>query len=962
MKSVPAPLVLSICFVFNSLFVSAQLPDTVMAERMLARAERFLGVPDFDSAAATGFDLLSFARQKKLPSYVAAAWSTLGVVAYHTNQAMDAVSRFDSALSVRRAYLGPDHPEVAVALSNIGSLLLDLFGDAEAALERFEEAYRICSNRPGGCAEGFSGSLYNNLGNVHAARGNYELAEHFYLRSYEIRSGYPDDPRYKLASLLNNLGSMKAETGHTGSARDYLLQSESLYLRWNKGNESPDLVQVRLNLGVVANLEYERSQAKKYLYSALRLGEKFYDNLYLEFGKIHHNLAVIYNEEDSLDAAERHYRSAIEFWETNFGFHPDQTASITGLGLIAGKRGLKAEALELYKKAEALDEANFPPQHIRRANNYHLIGTFFQNNGDHRQAYHYYRKQLQALGLAELSKDSLSKARPSQLLVTGLTNLGKLYFDRYRVNKSTAQLDSALMVFSLADSVLQKLREVRLTFGEQKQLLSDARAMAEWSIQAEIARYGKNTERAFYRSEQNRAYNLYAKFREDAAVRYSGVPDSLTSLYRNWSYEIAHADNLLQEMPADDPAYFKTRAHLAELRMKMSALKQTLAGYEKYYKFRFGTSTASLREVQQKILRPGEVMVQYFAGDSAIFVSVVSKDRYEFQVIPNDFDLKGKVDALRWGITAYFLAPKQDDTLLESTLDAYERNAQELYRRLVAPLKLRPADSLLIIVPDGVLWYVPFEALLSAAPPAHGDLKDYPYLLRKHRISYAYSATLLREAAGFRHQDFSTPLVACAPFSDAGPEGKGIKDDLFTPLIYSAGEVRAAQRLLGGDTLIGNQATKSAVVSRIPDARIVLFSTHGLAGEEGYLAFYPDTGQAKGNNLLRIGEVYNLPLHADLVIFSACETALGQQQTGEGLISLARAFTYSGTGGIVTTLWSVNESSTSAIVTALCENLAAKKTARESLSAAKQHWLNTCTSEGAHPWYWAGMIGMGVLR
>lgn len=947
---------------FALLFASPAKADPTdsIAELMVTRANSLLNSGQLDSAVRCGEELLDYSRKKNLPLYESTAWAVFSMVSYQKGEADSAVMQQDTVLAIRRRYYGDNHLQVASAQSNIGAILLDLKGDLDAALGRFREALRICESEKDKCSDNFLAALYNNTGNAQASRNNYEEAEQWYLKSYAIRSKYPDDPRYKLAALLNNLGTLKIETGHTSAAVDYLLLSESLYLKWNNNEETPDLIQVRMNLGATANLEYERKRAKDYFYDALRLGQQFYGNQYLEFGKIHLNLGNVLNEEDSLNAAEKHYRTAYEFWESNFGFHPDQTVALLGLGILASKRGDDTEALRLYEEAKTLNEANFPAKHDRKAYTYHEIGVYHSKKGDSAKARAYFLKQLSALGIEEIRPAALASAPPSNLMVTGLTNLGITHFEEYKATSEVGQLDAALRVFALADSVVQKLRELRLSFSEQNELLRHARLLTEWAMQAEMARYGPKTESIFNRSEQNRGLNLYGKFREDAAVRFSGVPDSLVSNHRKLQYEIAYFEKKLREMPPSDSNFHAVQTKTAELRLAMSALKDKLAGFEKYHKFRFGTASASLADVQKKILKKGELMVQYFEGDSVIFVFLVSQDRYDVQVITKDFGLEEKVEAMRWGITAYYASRQHDEALLLSSIEQYEKNALELYQRLIAPLHLRPADSLLVIVPDGVLWLLPFDALLSQSPEMLGDFKSYPYLLKNHRINYAYSATLLREAETQpRKKMAAKSLFACAPFDKPYPELKSI--DGFPVLPESRWEVDMAWRALGGDTLIGRLAVKNRVLESLTDYRIILFSTHAKAGDEGYAAFFPEASSRAGQNRLFTTDVYNLEVAADVVIFSACETTLGKSMPGEGLISLARAFTYAGARGLLATHWEMNDFSSSRIIASVCGQLSNDVPAHHAIWNAKREWLSTCSAEGAHPWFWAGTIGLGFF-
>lgn len=147
--------------------------------------------------------------------------------------------------------------------------------------------------------------------------------------------------------------------------------------------------------------------------------------------------------------------------------------------------------------------------------------------------------------------------------------------------------------------------------------------------------------------------------------------------------------------------------------------------------------------------------------------------------------------------------------------------------------------------------------------------------------------------------------------------------------------------------------------------RILHLATHGVAdervGDYSYLAFASEADSI-ANELLYVRDLYNLQLNADMVVLSACQTALGRLQRGEGIISLARAFAYAGARSIVTTLWSVEDASTKTLMLAFYRHLQAGMPKDQALQQAKLEWIANAGYFKAHPYCWAGLIVIGDAK
>ena len=297
--------------------------------------------------------------------------------------------------------------------------------------------------------------------------------------------------------------------------------------------------------------------------------------------------------------------------------------------------------------------------------------------------------------------------------------------------------------------------------------------------------------------------------------------------------------------------------------------------------------------------------------------------------------------------------------LRESVVDQSQRFrhlSHELYRVLIQPVEpLLIGKRYLLIVPDDALHLLPFQVLLTqpSESRASGDL---PYFVRSHAIAYAPSATIfdvLRQRRTLGHSQRRS-FIAFAPV-EFGPEGVPLPGTLF--------EVdKIAQFFAKGDAVLKVRAaaTKSAALSGdLGDFRYIHFATHGCADDtdpDGALVvFHRD---AEGSCHLRAREVANLDLHAELVVLSACETALGTVSAGEGVLGLVRGFFCAGAQSVCASMWRVDDSATATLMTAFYGNLVTK--GLPPVEALRLSQLQLIDGQWSAPRFWGAFVLAGM--
>ena len=337
-------------------------------------------------------------------------------------------------------------------------------------------------------------------------------------------------------------------------------------------------------------------------------------------------------------------------------------------------------------------------------------------------------------------------------------------------------------------------------------------------------------------------------------------------------------------------------------------------------------------------LAADETLVEYFVGEQTVDVFVLSAGQVpQWQRLPYDQDLRD----LSQRLMKYF---RSSGAMLDDPA-GYLQTAFAFWQKMLPAAAARTPR--LLVVPDGFLHFIPFEALVTALPGASVSLRSAPYLLRRQTVRYAWSwATLQRQNDW--HSTAGKYLLGVAPLFAGGERG-------LSPL-EGAGEWQGFQ----SRALLGRQATTAAFSAEAGGYRIVHCSTHAFAAADGEL---PARLELYDQALL-LPELYALSLDADLVVLSACQTGLGREEKGEGVMSLARAFGQSGAACVISSLWTVNDRSTSQLFAGFYQNLQAGQSIDAALRTAKLRYLDDPAVGAAlqSPYYWAGFVAVGADR
>lgn len=507
-------------------------------------------------------------------------------------------------------------------------------------------------------------------------------------------------------------------------------------------------------------------------------------------------------------------------------------------------------------------------------------------------------------------------------------------------------LPGALIHRREAVALLESLR-AELLQPDDRALLLAHRIDLHRDLVATLLSLGQNAE-AFEAAEQGKA-----RAHLDLVSNEPASPQSLPAAERDARQRLATAQLRLLGLRA------QTRPKSSTLAAAEAEFEEADANYRRSAAQPVPPVSALRLADVQRVLPAGTLLLHYTLLEEPV-VFALSRGSLTTHRLGARRSVEARAARLRT------LLAQRPNRLSEASLALA---AREAYAALLGPLRARLAGHReLLVVADGLLHYLPFEALIAGQ--AEGGLREQPFLLRRFAVRYAPSASVLA-ALETRprppHAEWSLLAFGDPRFQSAAPGASERAG--FAPLPHSRMEVDQVSRLYAPDrraVALAGAATESALMAtpELSRARVLHFAVHGLLNEAR-----PDysglvlSREARDldDGLLQSYEVRRLRLGADLVVLSACETALGQAVQGEGLVGLTRAFLAAGAASVVASLWRVDDASTSRLMVHLHRNLRLPGMGRA--QALRQAQLQLAGSpEWGHPYYWAAFTLTGTTR
>jgi CHAT domain-containing protein len=473
-------------------------------------------------------------------------------------------------------------------------------------------------------------------------------------------------------------------------------------------------------------------------------------------------------------------------------------------------------------------------------------------------------------------------------------------------------------------------------------------------------------EGAFEFSERSKVAGFLASMRELNAAKFS-LPEDLVSQDNDIRRRIGLYKELIvneKNMAVPDSQKIATweSVTFGLLRSRDSLIQIFEKNYPSYYYLKFKSNVTSLENVTEVISKKANLL-SYVMTEEKLYIIVTNRRHTE--IITRDIDSTFYESLSRF---RSMLSVTPATSNVRQPFNGFMDLAFELYRILLEPAVPYLKGDKIIISPDNILSYIPFETLVTEEFRSPELLyREAPFALKKYRFSYIYSVTLSSETQE-RSRSLSNALIAFAPTY----EGMEINDSLFTVFPNLRGEIRSlpyavieaenAVDQCGGKAFIAEKATEEAYKTQARNYKIIHLAMHTLVDDD-HPAFSKMIFSARASSpedgMLNTYEVYNVPINAMMVVLSSCNTGTGKLVTGEGILSLARGFLFAGSRSVVMSMWAVEDFSSSAVIKSFYRNMRSGQTKSSALRNARLKYLRTADQERSHPYYWSTLVIYG---
>lgn len=959
--------------------------DSIIANQLFAEMDTLLKAREWSKAEEKGLQAIRMYREifGDTCYKIAEIWDRTGTIKYYLSDYSGAIKAWENAVQGFINSPNTSPGDLGKLYNNIGTSYKSL-GDYDMSIEYSLKSLEKLRRHYGAEHLNIAAAL-NNLGLVYDSKGDLNKAEEYFNSAYRLRLKHlqPDD--VKIGATYVNLANLYSHRGEYDKSIEYNQKALSIF----KIKLKPDhynIGVVNLNIGSEYYSKGEIDKAIDCGNVALEIFSKHFQKPHPNIAESYANLANCYQEINEFEKSLNYNQKALDIFINVYGEHNVEVAyQYNNIGNLFYTAGKHKDAISYFKKSIDAQLQNNSKNVFKIANTYNNLAKTYMSNQQLDTAVAFYLYALETLGYKKENEYSGMKVGPD--LLNSFLSLSKAYKQIYEKSHELKFLHESFVMSTQAVTCLNNMSystnyEKTKTFWLDENFDAYKQALCIALLRSQVEKDNNFKIFSFLISEKSRAGLLQSKLCTTEALRYAGIPDSLIEKENqhqiNLTWREKQRQSLLdQNIPETDTTVLSISSKIFDLRRQYEALKDTFeTRYPEYYRLKYDLSTVSLDYLQDTLLQKGQTLLEYFTGDSAVYIFVLRPDTFQVVEVKKDFPLEDWVKQLRHGLTDYYVKNSRSSTYLETTAREYVSAAYDLYQKLIAPVAGLLTDTL-IIVPDGVLGYVPFDVLLSEKPQHPTRFHNHAYLGQARRISYAYSATLLREMRDKKHRLQPTEnLLALAPFFrgnaaqlreqlDTLSELLALRRDTLAALPASGREALVVAKIYNGKALLGAESPKEILQQEAGRYRILHLSTHGKAddkvGDYAYLGFALP-GDAPAFDKFYAKDIYNLALNADLVTLSACETGIGELKRGEGIISLARAFAYAGAKSIVTTLWSVNDARTGELMERFYKNLHQGMDKDAALWKAKKDFVAAHKKDAAHPYFWAGFIPIGDMR
>ncbi|MBN1414214.1 MAG: CHAT domain-containing protein [Bacteroidales bacterium] len=817
-----------------------------------------------------------------------------------------------------------------------------------------------------------------NLGGIYTLTWQYENALELFLRAERIYETSPTkNPEY-LSHIYTRIGRTYSALGDYSKAEEYYNNALLLFQEFQTYSEVNKAAIVTLYNGYgVLSKRMKKYQQAIALYNkavdfAVQLKPSFLSFLY-------GNIANAYRELKEYEISEEYFLRAISGKSVNnYQDSIDLTIILTDYSSLLLDEKKPEQAKSIIEQAQQLCYGIWGSRNPQHAEIMINMGKYYALTGNIDKAIYWYQQSILSLyadqeifvpGITSLPKNIISK----QHFLVGLKTIANAFQVKYNLTDSIQYLKKSLNIYEqsimLADNIRHGFmnNDSRLFLAENEKATLNAAIHIARDLHA-LTSKEEYLHKAFEFSERSKAALLLSSIQSNTAITFGGIPETLGNEEKNLIREISMTEETIyeeeQKSRPNAQKLLKWKNNLLKLKRDYEALINTLEqNYPRYYKLKYRNNLIQVKELVS-LLSKNYNLVEYNLEDTTVTAFIINRKGI--------VSIETPVNQVFHNALASVLQQLQQFDPTKHTAEQFRKYCSfsyELYNSLFKPVEKYLVSDKVILIPDQVLSYLPFEIMLTEPPEKNtGNYRNLSYLMKKYTLSYSYSASLLMDEHIRRKKPPNRKVLAIAPLyshtqesSLFSPARRHSIEHLY-PLPGACEEVKYITRLLKGRLLVDSMATEKAFKKFAPEFGILHLAMHTLINNQNPMyskLVFTQWLNGPDEGMLNTYELYNMKLNARMVVLSACRSGDGVLQQGEGIMSLARGFLYAGCPSLIMTLWNVEDKSGMEVMQQFYHHIKKGRTKDIALRSAKLNYLTSAVPHKTHPYYWAGYLQIG---
>ena len=793
--------------------------------------------------------------------------------------------------------------------------------------------------------------LHNNLGYIYYQTGRFKEALEEYRIAESLVTG--SDPRsiQLRISIHINQGLLYSGFGDYTNALEYNNEAERL-LRLKPTLDSlsySKLSTLLLNKGIALYLLGRYEESKGVLKECEQIKEK-HKHPYL--GSVYFNLGRVYERLDDPELARENYLKGIERWTVEYDSDYYELANIyLHFGYFLAACGQAEEGLVFLQKALQNYKQNYGPFHPLTATCYENLARYSLDQEQWDNALDYLEEALHAL---ENSGHDLTLLK---ILATKTEAQEGISVNSSNPDEKLESLQDALSNNSLSIDVLHRVQNAFLSSESRIFMTSRQKDLFTTGIRLNLEMYKLSgnkayIDEAFLMAAKGKSGELMFEMNNKEWLYLESLTDTMAISASEFKQQIAHLSNLIQSktmaLNPDSVQLENLQNQLFQTRDSFNRhMEQLGRDFPQIGHFELSNTDFSMKQIRRNLNR-NETLVEYFiTGEEAdkeqLFIFVVSKNECLFHQSPVDSLFHQNLETIFDKLHAFVPYNETGEKF-----DSLKLALFGIYQDLIQPVEPMFSGKNLLIVPDEILSFIPFDALITHLDS--DSIINYagiPYLLQDYNISYMYNSQLInrKRSWNLRFPDVTAWI----------PEQTKAATQNFGKLQGAMEEVQDIMELVKGRS-IQQSMEKPELASLLEENSILHLAMHSLATENTDKSPYFILDTIRDpllGNRMHDYEINALNLSTPMVVLSSCETAGGFLRSGEGIMSLSRSFLQAGASSVVHTLWPVEDAKSREIMVSYYREIKRGLSKSEALSNVKKQYMLEQPPFYTHPYYWA---------